>query len=181
MAPHSRNQFKLLCRSRQQAVQINYYLPTAPKSFLRSSFWAFEARFVSWPIGWSRAGTRKSFSRPTRSSPGTQKFQKLAANRSAAGKSIFAPRLINFIVGMWRVEKWVERSSDYFDQCRVLWSFWAIWAVVVAQLVEWLLPTPEICSFEPCHWQNLIYQFIYQLYNRKDENKEKDAKNGPPF
>ena len=55
------------------------------------------------------------------------------------------------------------------------------WAVVVAQLEEWLLPTPEICSFEPCHWQKFLYQFIYQLYNRKDENKEKDAKNGPPF
>ena len=29
--------------------------------------------------------------------------------------------------------------------------------------------------FEPRHWQN----FIYQLYNRKDENKEKEAGNSP--
>ena len=29
--------------------------------------------------------------------------------------------------------------------------------------------------FKSRHWQN----FIYQLYNRKDENKEKDAGNGP--
>ena len=33
--------------------------------------------------------------------------------------------------------------------------------------------------FIPRHWQNFIYQFIYQLYNRKDENKEKEAGNGP--
>ena len=32
--------------------------------------------------------------------------------------------------------------------------------------------------FKPRHWQNFIYQFIYQLLNRKDENKEKDAQNG---
>ena len=29
--------------------------------------------------------------------------------------------------------------------------------------------------FESRHWQN----FIYQLYNRKDENIEKEAGNGP--
>ena len=29
--------------------------------------------------------------------------------------------------------------------------------------------------FESSHWQN----FIYQLYNRKDKNKEKEAGNGP--
>ena len=32
--------------------------------------------------------------------------------------------------------------------------------------------------FEPYHWRNFVYQFIYQLYNRKDENKEKEAGNG---
>ena len=42
--------------------------------------------------------------------------------------------------------------------------------MVVAQLVEWLLQTPR-------HWQN----FIYQLYNRKDENKEKEAGKGSSF
>ena len=33
--------------------------------------------------------------------------------------------------------------------------------------------------FEPCHRRNFVYQFICQLYNRKDENKEKEAGNGP--
>ena len=33
--------------------------------------------------------------------------------------------------------------------------------------------------FEPRHRQSLIYQIIYQLYLRKDENKEKEAGNGP--
>ena len=113
--------------------------------------------------------------------PRDSKVPKVGCKSINSWKNYFCFKANFFIVGMWQVEKWVERSSDSFDQCRVLWSFWAIWAVVVAQLVEWLLPTPEICSFEPCHWQKFLYQFIYQLYNRKDENKEKDAKNGPPF
>ena len=33
--------------------------------------------------------------------------------------------------------------------------------------------------FEPHHRQNFIYQIIYQLYKRKDENNEKKAGNGP--
>ena len=45
----------------------------------------------------------------------------------------------------------------------------------MAQLVEWSLPTPEIRGFESRHRQN----FIYQLYNRKDKNKEKEAGKGP--
>ena len=49
------------------------------------------------------------------------------------------------------------------------------WVVVVAQLVEQSLPTPEIRSSKTRHWQN----FIYQLFNRKDKNKEKEAGNGP--
>ena len=32
-------------------------------------------------------------------------------------------------------------------------------------------------QFKSRHWQNIIYQ----LYNRKDENKEKEAGNGPSF
>ena len=43
-------------------------------------------------------------------------------------------------------------------------------AVVVAHLVEQSLPTPEI---RDSNTEN----FIYQLYNRKDENKEKGAGN----
>ena len=45
-------------------------------------------------------------------------------------------------------------------------------AVVVAQLVERSLPTPEIKSQR---WQSLTYQL---LNNRKDKNK-KEAGNGP--
>ena len=41
-------------------------------------------------------------------------------------------------------------------------------AVVVAQLEERSPPTPEICGLNPDNGN-----FINQLYNRKDENKEK--------
>ena len=46
--------------------------------------------------------------------------------------------------------------------------------MVVAQLVEGLLPTPEIRGLDH-HRQKCIYQF----YNRKDENKAKEAWIGP--
>ena len=42
-------------------------------------------------------------------------------------------------------------------------------AVVVAQLVEWLLPTPEVC----CHRQNILNIYC-QLY-WKDEKRKKEA------
>ena len=45
-----------------------------------------------------------------------------------------------------------------------------LWALVVAQLAEQSLPTPEICDSN---------QDIYLKYNRKEENKEKEARNGP--
>ena len=45
----------------------------------------------------------------------------------------------------------------------------------MAQLVERSLSTPEICGSDPKHSQI----FIYQLYIRKDGNKEKEAGNGP--
>ena len=50
------------------------------------------------------------------------------------------------------------------------------WALVVSQLVELLLLTPEIRG------SNLIISkifFIYQLYNSKDENKEKRGREWP--
>ena len=34
---------------------------------------------------------------------------------------------------------------------------------------------------EPRHQRKVSYQFIYQLYNIEDENKEKVAGNGPSF
>ena len=45
-------------------------------------------------------------------------------------------------------------------------------AVVEAQLVERYSSYRHLW-FESCQWQN----FIYHLYNRKDEYKEKDAEN----
>ena len=49
-------------------------------------------------------------------------------------------------------------------------------AEVVAQLVEWLLPTPEIHSSNP----NISKVLSTNCnLNRKDENKEKETGNGP--
>ena len=56
-----------------------------------------------------------------------------------------------------------------------------LWAVVVtvAQLVERLLLTPEVCSSNPVIGKLLYWTFVYcQLY-WKIENKEKEAGNGP--
>ena len=47
-------------------------------------------------------------------------------------------------------------------------------AVVVAQLVERSLPTPEIRGSNPN-----IGKFYLPIGNRKEENKEKEAGNGP--
>ena len=49
-------------------------------------------------------------------------------------------------------------------------------AVVVAQLVEWSLPTPEIPGLNPN--MGKFHLPIVHL-NRKYENKEKEAKYGP--
>ena len=51
-----------------------------------------------------------------------------------------------------------------------------LWAVVVAQLVELSLPTSEVCGSNPD-----ISKFNLPIVhlNRKDENKEKEAGNGP--
>ena len=54
--------------------------------------------------------------------------------------------------------------------------------VVVAQLVEWLLPTPEVGGSNPVNWKFLYrHLFVYcQLY-WKDEIKEKEEGTGPFF
>ena len=49
------------------------------------------------------------------------------------------------------------------------------WAVAVVQLVAWLLPTPEICGSKP--YIGKIYLPIVH-FNRKYENKQKEAENG---
>ena len=50
-------------------------------------------------------------------------------------------------------------------------------AVVVAQLAEQSLPTPEIRGSNP-DIGKISNVFICQLLSRKDENKEKEAGNG---
>ena len=51
-------------------------------------------------------------------------------------------------------------------------------AVVVAQLVEWPLPIPEVYGSNPVIGK-IYWTFVFcQLY-WKDENKEKEAGNGP--
>ena len=53
--------------------------------------------------------------------------------------------------------------------------------VVVAQLVEWLLPIPEVRGLNPVIGKNLFILNICLLSTVywKDENKEKEAGNGP--
>ena len=53
-----------------------------------------------------------------------------------------------------------------------------LWAMVVAELAERSLPTPEILGLNP-DIGNILNVFICQLLSRKDENKEKEAGNGP--
>ena len=53
------------------------------------------------------------------------------------------------------------------------------WAMVVAQLVEWSLPTQEIHSLNPGISKNLSTNCT--IKNREDENKGKEARNGPSF
>ena len=52
-------------------------------------------------------------------------------------------------------------------------------AVVVAQLVERSLPTPEVRSSNPVIDKLLYRAFVYCQLSRKDENKEKEAGYGP--
>ena len=49
--------------------------------------------------------------------------------------------------------------------------------MVVAQLAEQCLPTPEIHGSNP-NIGNISNVFICQLLSRKDENKVKEAENG---
>ena len=51
--------------------------------------------------------------------------------------------------------------------------------VVMAQLVEQLLLTPEICSSN--YDISKILSTNCTIKNRKDENKEKECRNGPSF
>ena len=51
-------------------------------------------------------------------------------------------------------------------------------AAVVAQLVEWLLPIPEVCGLNPVVNKNLYWTFTVN-WIWKDKNREKEARNGP--
>ena len=50
--------------------------------------------------------------------------------------------------------------------------------MVVAQLIEWVLPKPEFCSLNPVIGKNL---YIEHLFTVNCIEKEKDAVNGPIF
>ena len=52
------------------------------------------------------------------------------------------------------------------------------WAMVAAQLVERLFPTTEVCDSNPVITKFILNNVHCQLY-WKDENKEKEAGNGP--
>ena len=52
-------------------------------------------------------------------------------------------------------------------------------AVIVAQLAERSLPTPEIRGLNTDIGNELFRMYICQLLSRKDKNKEKEAGNGP--
>ena len=52
-------------------------------------------------------------------------------------------------------------------------------AVVVAQLAERSLLTPEIHSSNPNIGNENFQTYICQLLSREDKNKEKEAGNGP--
>ena len=57
-------------------------------------------------------------------------------------------------------------------------------AVVVAQLVEWSLPTPEVCGSNPVIGKDLYFLLNICLLSTvywKDEIKEKEAGYGPFF
>ena len=62
-------------------------------------------------------------------------------------------------------------------QCHLKANYGLVRAVVMAQLVERSLLTPEIRCLNP----DIGEIYIYQLYNRNDENKEKESGNGPSF
>ena len=72
-------------------------------------------------------------------------------------------------------------SGPFSLQAFIKRQTWLCWAVIVAQLVEWVASNTRDPWFQPQHWQNFLYQIIYQLYNRKDKYKEKETGNGQTF
>ena len=52
-------------------------------------------------------------------------------------------------------------------------------AVVVTQLVEFLLSIPEVRGLKPVIGKLLHRTLVYYELYRKDKNKEKEAGNGP--
>ena len=66
---------------------------------------------------------------------------------------------------------------------KVMVKEWKTRAMVVAQLVEQSLPIPEVCGSNPVISKKLFILNICLLSTVywKDENKQKEAKNGPFF
>ena len=73
---------------------------------------------------------------------------------------------------------WREHVGTWWCINRWLWNGYFKWAVVVTQLVERSLPTPEVHGSNPVIGKLLYGTFVHcQLY-WKDENKETEARNG---
>ena len=47
------------------------------------------------------------------------------------------------------------------------------WAVVVAQLVEWLLPMPEVCGLNPVFGKKLYLTFIVNCIEKTKIKKKR--------
>ena len=75
--------------------------------------------------------------------------------------------------------QWFTGSKQLFLYCNETVE----WAVVVPQLVEWSLPIPEVRGLNPVIGKKLFILNICLLSTVywKDENKEKEAVDGPLF
>ena len=91
------------------------------------------------------------------------------------GKSRFPPKKFYNI----KRPGWHDSFSTFVWAKNLIKFLAQIWAVVVAQLVERPLPTPEVLGSNPVIGEFIIEHFLTycQLY-WKYENKEKEAWNG---
>ena len=122
------------------------------------------------------------FSLPTRN---MKILQQLALSypiwRNFASLVIFQKSFCHFW-DLFRIGKTAFGPIFIFVNSQNCWTNnLAIWAVVVAQLVEWSLPIPEVRSLNPVIGKNLYILNIWLLSTVywKDENKEKRGRGWP--
>ena len=72
---------------------------------------------------------------------------------------------------------WREHVGTWWCINRWLWNGYFKWAVVVTQLVERSLPTPEVRGSNPIIGKLLCGTFVYSQLYWKDGNKQKEAGN----